>query len=266
MMMLPTIKLIDHRVVKTLAAYFQDACLDSQYQSGSQAECCHRQVAHAASGDALLNADMTLPKFDWFFAWATRCGQLVVLLLAGLFCSLTTRAESFYGVTIDAIFKVDAATGTFGGVYATVVTFASPIALAATLATRPSDGVLFYLDSGGANPNLWRYDPATPAVAPVLVGTTGIGSTQVVRLGFDAAGTLYAMDGGSTFLYTINPSSGAVIAQTPTSGPGLPTPAGGDICVQPSTGTIYMVAGQRLFTLKTTGVITAVGGGTGAVS
>ena len=209
---------------------------------------------------------MTLSTIDRFTKWTKHVGQVVALLLAVLFCASTSRAESFYGVSSTGIFKVDTSSGSFGGGFATVVTFASPIAFAATLATRPSDGMLFYLDSAGANPNLWRFDPTTPAVAPVLVGTTGIGSTLVVRLAFDAAGTLYAMDGGSTFLYTLNPGSGAVIAQTPTSGPGLPTPAGGDICVQPSTGTIYMVAGLQLYTVTTTGVITAVGGGTGAVS
>lgn len=190
----------------------------------------------------------------------------LILMLLSL-SVLRAEAEAFYGVTSNGIFKVDSISGSgSGGTFATVVTFGSPIAFAATLATRPSDGALFYLDSSAANPNLWRFDPSTPAVAPVLIGTTGIGSTQVVRLAFDAGGTLYAMNGGSTFLYTLNPATGAVITQTPVSGPGLPTTAGGDICFQPGTGTMYMVAGQQLYTVTTTGVVTAVGGGAGAVS
>ena len=193
--------------------------------------------------------------------------KIVLFAVAVAMTASRAEAEAFYGVSANGIFKVDVNSGTgAGGTFANVVTFAAPIAFAATLATRPSDGMLFYLDSANANPNLWRFDPSTPAVAPVLIGTTGIGSTLVVRLAFDAGGTLYAMDGGSTFLYTINPATGTVITQTPTSGPGLPTPAGGDICFQPSTGTMYMVAGQQLYTVTTTGVITAVGGGTGAVS
>ena len=199
--------------------------------------------------------------------------RVISLLNALLLVALTllaasrANAEGFYGVTSNGIFKVDVNSGTGGGgTFASVVTFGAPIAFAATMATRPSDGMLFYLDSDLANPNLWRFDPSTPLVQPVLIGTTGIGSTLVVRLAFDAAGTLYAMDGNSTFLYTLNPATGAVITQTPTSGPGLPTPKGGDVCFQPSTGTMYMVAGTQLYTVTTTAVITPVGGGTGAVS
>ncbi len=177
------------------------------------------------------------------------------------------NAEAFYGVSDTGIFKVDSGSGSGpGGTFLNAVTFASPIAFAATMAARPSDGMMFYLDSAGANPNLWRWDPNNPSLAPVLVGTTGIGSTLVVRLAFDAGGTLYAMDGGSTFLYTLNAATGAVISQTPTSGPALPTPAGGDICFQPGTGTMYMVAGTQLYSVTTSAVITAVGGGTGNVS
>ncbi len=177
------------------------------------------------------------------------------------------RGEAFFGVTNNGIFKVDVGSGTFGGgTYATVVAFSTPITSGVTLATRPSDGVLFYLDSQAVNPNLWRFDPGTPATPPVLVGTTGIGVTGVLRLAFDAGGTLYAMDSASTILYTLSPATGAVITQTPTSGSGLPTPGGGDICVHPTSGILYMVAGQRLFTLTATGVVTPVGGGTGAIS
>ena len=117
------------------------------------------------------------------------CNVLVAAFLMLLWVSIA-RGEVFYGVTANGIFKVDVNSGTFsGGTYATVVNFATPIASGATLATRPSDGVLFYLDTQAANPNLWRFDPSTPVVPPVLVGTTGLGTTGVVRLGFDAAGT-----------------------------------------------------------------------------
>ena len=177
------------------------------------------------------------------------------------------RGEAFFGITNNNIFKVDVGSGSFtGGTFATVATFAAPLTSGVTLATRPSDGVLFYLDSQAVNPNLWRFDPSTPSVPPVLIGTTGIGITGVLRLGFDAAGTLYAMDSASTSLLTLSTTTGAVIAQTATSGPGLPTPGGGDICAHPTSGTLYMVAGQNLYTLTTSGVVTPVGGGTGAVS
>jgi uncharacterized repeat protein (TIGR01451 family) len=193
--------------------------------------------------------------------------RTVVVALMLLLFAVVVRGEAFFGVTNNGIYKVDVGSGTFAsGTYATVVTFSTPITSGVTLATRQSDGVLFYLDSQAVNPNLWRYDPSSPGSSPVLVGTTGIGVTGVLRLGFDLGGTLYAMDSSSTVLYTLSTATGAVITQTATSGTGLPTPGGGDICAHPTSGVLYMVAGQNLYTLTTSGVVTPVGGGTGAVS
>ena len=73
---------------------------------------------------------------------------------------------------------------------ATLVWPFSPAVGGYTLATRPSDGMLFFLDSIAANPGLWRWDPSTPTVAPVFIGTPGATTTNVVRLGFDAANNL----------------------------------------------------------------------------
>ena len=221
----------------------------------------------AAAGNGAIRKPNVLMKINSVAMKAISKVYITLILMLLSLSVLRAEAEAFYGVTSNGIFKVDSISGSgSGGTFATVVTFGSPIAFAATLATRPSDGALFYLDSSAANPNLWRFDPNTPTVAPVLIGTTGIGSTNMVRLAFDAGGALYAMDGASTFLYTLNPATGTVITQTPTSGPGLPTPGGGDICFQPGTGTMYMVAAQQLYTVTTTGVITAVGGGAGNVS
>ena len=70
----------------------------------------------------------------------------------------------------------------------------------ATLATRPSDGMLFWLDSNTANPNLWRWDPSNPQNPPVPLGTPGPTATSVLRLGFDVYGRLLAMDQPSSVL------------------------------------------------------------------
>jgi mucin-19 len=224
---------------------------------------------HADSGDVPVRKSYAT--MNMYNPLAKRIlSRLFIALALAMALSLSVskvHAEAFYGVASNGIFKVDSSSGSgSGGTFMTVVTFATPLSFAATMAARPSDGVMFYLDSAAANPNLWRWDPNNPTLAPVLIGTTGIGSTLVVRLAFDAGGTLYAMDGGSTFLYTLNPATGTVITQTPTSGTGLPTPAGGDICFQPGSGTMYMVAGTQLYTVTTAGVITPVGGGTGAVT
>ena len=125
------------------------------------------------------------------------------------------RAESVHGITVNGIFSVDSVSG---GPATQLVTFTAPLASAATLATRPSDGMLFYFDSGNANPNLWRWDPSTPSLMPVLVGTPGATTTGVIRLGFDVSGALYAMNSGvGTSIWTLDPNTGGILTVTPAS-------------------------------------------------
>ena len=168
------------------------------------------------------------------------------------------RAEVYYGVTANGIFSVDSVTG---GPATQIVTFASPLASAATLATRPSDGMLFYLDTQAANPNLWRWDPSTPAVLPVLIGTPGATTVGVIRLGFDAAGNLFAMNPGpGASLWKLDPATGGILTVTPASGYLAGNlPGGGDLCLHPSTGVLYMVAQTELFTVTSAGVVTLLG-------
>src|SRR5688572_19613037 len=57
----------------------------------------------------------------------------------------------------------------------TVVYTGYPGGNAATLAQRPSDGMLFYVinSTTGSNGAVYRFNPATPSVAPVLLGNIG---------------------------------------------------------------------------------------------
>ena len=172
--------------------------------------------------------------------------------------SAPLRAEVFYGIEANGIWSVDV---NLGGPATQLTTFAAPLTSAATLATRPSDGMLFYLESQNANPTLWRWNPLTPAVPPVLLGGTGLGA-GVIRLVFDAGGTLYAMNSGAgATLWTLNQNTGAFLTATPTSG--AVTPGGGDICVHPSTGAMYLVAAANLYTVTPAGVVTLLGAVTG---
>jgi hypothetical protein len=94
-------------------------------------------------------------------AWLTLMAALALLSHAPL-----AQAEVFYGITVGgSIFSVDIN----GGPATDVFNFTISGTTGYTMATRPSDGVLFYFDTTGADPNLWRWDPATPTVAPVLV-------------------------------------------------------------------------------------------------
>ena len=179
----------------------------------------------------------------------------MVFLLAGLTASLqvpVARAEAFYTITNAGIFSVDTLDG---GPPVQLLAFAQT--LAATLAVRPSDGMLFWLDSTGANPGLWRWDPANPTLPAVFVGTPGATTTGVIRLAFDAAGTLYAMNPGPSTLWTLDPNTGGILTATTASG--AVVPAGGDICLHPATGVLYMVAQTQLFTIDSSAVVTLLG-------
>jgi uncharacterized repeat protein (TIGR01451 family) len=196
-----------------------------------------------------------------FKKWSNPLLALVAALLLATQAPLA-RAEVYYGVTAGGIFSVDSVTG---GPATQVVTFAVSLASAATLATRPSDGMLFYLDSQAANPNLWRWDPATPAVLPVLIGTPGATTAGVIRLGFDAVGNLLAMNPGpSASLWKLDPATGAILTVTPVSGYlAGDLPGGGDLCLHPQTGVLYMVAQANLFTVSSSGFVALVGPMTG---
>ena len=189
-------------------------------------------------------------------------GLFLAAALLALAHSPMAKAEVFYGVTGNGIYSVDSVSG---GPATLLVTFAAPLASGATLATRPSDGMLFYLDTQAANPNLWRWDPSTPAVSPVLIGTPGATTVGVIRLGFDVAGNLFAMNSGAgSSLWTLDPATGAILSVTPASGYlNGNLPGGGDLCLHPSTGVLYMVAQTNLFTVNSTGLVTLVGAMTG---
>jgi uncharacterized repeat protein (TIGR01451 family) len=180
-----------------------------------------------------------------------------------LLCTVqTARAEVFYGITSGAGAGIYSADSVTGGP-ATLVT--SITNNGATLATRPSDGMLFWLDTQGANPNLWRWDPSSPTTAPVLVGTSGATINGVIRLGFNANNTLFAINSGvGSSVWTLNQNTGAILTVMPATGYLAGNlPGGGDICLHPTTGVMYMVAGQVLYTITSTGVVSLVGNMTG---
>lgn len=198
------------------------------------------------------------------FKQLMQCSVAPLLALAVALAMLThapwARAEVVYGVNDNGIYSVDSITG---GPATQLVVFspAKPADNAVTLAVRPSDGMLFYLDSTSVNPNLWRWDPSIPTVAPVLVGTPGAATINVIRLAFDLLGDLYAMNfGAPASIWKLNPATGGILSVTPASGyNGGTLPNGGDICRHPTTGVLYMILATQLYTLTTSGVVTQLG-------
>jgi uncharacterized repeat protein (TIGR01451 family) len=149
----------------------------------------------------------------------------------------------------------------------TVVYTGYPGGNAATLAQRPSDGMLFYVinDGSGENGAVYRFNPATPSVAPVLLGnigpsTSGGDVSSGFRMAFSPTGTLYYMSGGggadNDRLYTVNQTTGRATPGANITGTGN----GGDMAFS-TTGTLYIInQARQLYTASTAGgAATSVG-------
>ncbi|HEY6351308.1 MAG TPA: SdrD B-like domain-containing protein [Candidatus Angelobacter sp.] len=126
----------------------------------------------------------------------------------------------------------------------------------AASAQRASDGVIFFITQV-ADGAVFTWNPATPATAPVQIGTTGAAIPYIPRLAFSSSGVLYAVDTNTSNLYTINQATGAATSVGALSG--VPTNLGGDIGFGPD-GTLYMVAGTTIYTVPLAGgAVTSLG-------
>jgi uncharacterized repeat protein (TIGR01451 family) len=115
--------------------------------------------------------------------------------------------------------------------------------------------MIFYAinTGGGSNGPVYRFNPATPNVAPVLLGTLGGSVGSGFRMAFSSGGTLYFMPAGggadNNTLYTISQTTGAATSAATITG----TNSGGDMAFS-SGGTLYIVDQNRnLFTASTGG-------------
>jgi uncharacterized repeat protein (TIGR01451 family) len=200
---------------------------------------------HAACGEATA------------FAHSRRglCSRLLFALLAPLVLFALAPAAnaqtSVYHIRGNAtagsnnIWAINPATGA-----ETLVYTGYPGGNAATLAQRPSDGMIFYVinDGSGQNGAVYRFNPATPAVAPVLLGnigpsTSGGNVLSGFRMAFNNAGTLYYMSGGggadNDTLYTVNQATGRATSVATITGTG----SGGDMAF--SGATLYIINQNR---------------------
>lgn len=175
-------------------------------------------------------------------AWVLIC-LLAVFLAAG---------QAFAGVQ-DQIYTIGAGTHNIytlnaNGSVTTQFTNYSGTTSAA-LAQRPSDGII-YFTLNVTNGAVFTWNPATPAIAPVQIGTTGAAVGAMPRLAFNTSNVLYGMDSTTQSLYIINQSTGAAtVAATFT---GLTTGLGGDIAFAPD-GTLYIGAGHNIYRASVSG-------------
>ncbi|HEY6248309.1 MAG TPA: hypothetical protein VI685_00010, partial [Candidatus Angelobacter sp.] len=179
---------------------------------------------------------------------------IVALLLSTL--SFAGNQDNVYsvGISMRDIYLVNA-----NGTVTNLFTNYSGTASAAA-AQRASDGVIFFITQV-ANGAVFTWNPATPATAPVQIGTTGAAIPYIPRLAFSVSGVLYAIDTNTSNLYTINQATGAATSVGALSG--VPANLGGDIGFAPD-GTLYLVTGFTIYTVPLTGgAVTSLGTMTG---
>ena len=181
-----------------------------------------------------------------------RAAYLLVLVLFMLAKSVTADVRDnvySFGLATQNIYQVNYPNGTVTSLFANYPSAGG--AATAAAGQRPSDGVIFYIANyGNANQPVFTWNPATPATAPVQIGTTGAAVPYLPRAAFSASGVLYAMDTNSTNLYTINQSTGAATSIGAITG--VPTNLGGDIAFGPD-GVLYLVAGTNIYTVPLAG-------------
>jgi uncharacterized repeat protein (TIGR01451 family) len=193
--------------------------------------------------------------------WGLRARLLFAPLALLVLAPAAAAQTSVYHIRGNAsagsnnIWHLDLTTGV-----ETIVYTGYPGGNAATLAQRPSDGMLFYVinATSGSNGAVYRFNPATPSVAPVLLGnigpsTSGANVSSGFRMAFNSAGTLYYMSGGggadNDTLYTVNQTTGRATAAATITGTGN----GGDMAFN-AGGTLYIINQNRqLYSASTAG-------------
>lgn len=189
---------------------------------------------------------------------------LILALLAALLALPRTARSGFTdtvyatGFTTANLLKVDPSTGVVTVVYTT-----NPGGASAAMAQRASDGMIYYIAGTNGNDSVYSWNPATPATAPVLLGTTGAGIPYCPRMFCAPDGTLYAVSTDGVNIYTVSTVNGAAtLHATLTS----PVSGGGDIAYGIGN-TIYQVSGTNLSTIPINGgAVTSLGNITGLVN
>ncbi|HST50569.1 MAG TPA: DUF11 domain-containing protein [Pyrinomonadaceae bacterium] len=183
---------------------------------------------------------------------------LLVLLSLFAFAHTASAQTSIYEIRGNAsagsndIWSFNSSTGV-----ETLVYTGYPGGNAATLAQRPSDGMIFYAinAASGENGAVYRFNPATPSVAPVLLGNIGPSTSGGnVLSGFRMAflgNTLYYMTGGggadNDTLYTVNQNTGQATSAATITGTGN----GGDMAFLGNT--LYIINQNRQLYSATVG-------------
>lgn len=141
-----------------------------------------------------------------------------------------------YATNEDGIHRINTQTGATTQVYSGTPFNGSTFAAGAAM--RPSDGMLFFVFNNNNNQNVYRWNPATPATAPVLLGSTGNSVPYIHRLAFNPGnGNLYGIDVSGATLWLINQGNGSASSAATISG--IPNNTSGDMAFNPVDGLLY---------------------------
>lgn len=179
-------------------------------------------------------------------AWTKRRVLFALAFILVMYQAASAQSNNIYeirGTSDFGIYHVNASTGTVTTLYA-----GYPGGSSATIAQRQSDGMLFYAINA-ANGQVYRYNPATPGVAPVaLTSTLGASVPAALRMAFSPGGILYYLP-DTGVLYTINQTTGVATAGPTITGLG----SGGDMAFN-AGGTLYVInSARQLFTAPVAG-------------
>ncbi|MES2509450.1 MAG: hypothetical protein V4625_05940 [Pseudomonadota bacterium] len=208
----------------------------------------------------------TCDTFNRFFRPAA-ARLLAFLLLAASLAGFQAQAQTVYGVGTQGannrLFSVNPATGAAANLCAIGIASAAN-------GVSPLNGLVYYIESGSANPDLRIINPLT--CADSLVGATTL-VTSIIRMTFCPDGRLYAASNtgngatntSSVYIYEINPSTGATNRRITLTG--VRVQGSGDMtCV--NNGNLYILSnstrgstGYSLYRVDGTALRTAANNG-----
>jgi hypothetical protein len=183
--------------------------------------------------------------------------RISVRVMAGVYLAILSTLSlqalattTLYSVNGTGLYQLDTATSVSTAVY-TGAPFPLTGGNIPEALAQCRSGFLYFI-TGAGNGTVYRYNPATPATAPVALGATGAGIPAMNRAACrPTTDVLYAMGSNPVNLYTINLTTGAAT----TIGLSLPSifsrpqSSNGDIAFT-DAGTLYYV-GRRLFSTAT---------------
>jgi uncharacterized repeat protein (TIGR01451 family) len=191
------------------------------------------------------------------------CRLLVALLSLAAFASTASAQVNIYqlrGLSDYGIYVYNTTANSHTTVYKPYPVTTPNSTNSATMAQRPSDGMIFYATyvQNVNNQQVYRFNPATPNIAPVpLTGTLGTGVPSSLRMAFSPSGTLYYLP-DTRILYTIDQNTGVATSTGITVGAAISS--GGDMAFN-SAGTLYVITSSKtLYTVSlANGTATQVG-------